>query len=648
MKNILLLRTNLILCALLTAGFVSVSIFSYASNIGMFRKEIEHESELTSESIFYQINSYFSGPVSVSVTMANDSLLKRLLAEEMDRLSDAAYLDRIQEYLNAYKEQYGYDSVFLVSTRTGRYYHYSGLDRVLTVENPENQWYYRFLSGAEDYALNVDNDESRTAGQAITTFVNCKIYDDDGDVMGVIGVGLRIGNLQGLLRSHKEQYGIRAMLVNDSGVAAISSEYNGENLSADLFDNFEYINTSNLTSVIAETGAEQKTFWVECRQVDCLVTSRFVPVIQWHLIVENDTSEMESQFRRQLLLGIGVAVIILLSVLVLVNKVVLAYNDRLLKQVVAQELEYYTLFKKNTEEMYADVYEFDITKGRAVGEKTQRFFESLGLSGDTGFAEAMKTIAEQQVKDEFRPGFLDMATPEYLLEAFQGGIRELNYDAMMNTHWEAYHWVRIRARLFLRTADQSVHMIIYSQDIHDEKERENRLRQESLTDPLTGLYNRRFMEEQLGKLIKSLSRTNGRLSILMIDIDFFKKYNDTYGHTGGDACLREVAGILQSVIKREDDYVARYGGEEFIAILPNTGAEGVRIIAERMLRSVADRAIPHEKSQTAGYVTVSIGGVTGVPEQHCNLEDYIRLADKALYTSKTNGRNRYTGEVLCN
>ncbi len=122
MKSALLLRTNLLLCALLAAGFAAVSFVNYSSTTERFRTDIEHVSELTTENIFHQINSYVTRPVSVSMTMANDSLLKRLLAEEANRMDDAEYLGQIQEYLNAYKAKYGYDSVFLVSTRTHRYY----------------------------------------------------------------------------------------------------------------------------------------------------------------------------------------------------------------------------------------------------------------------------------------------------------------------------------------------------------------------------------------------------------------------------------------------------------------------------------------------------------------------------------------------
>jgi len=161
-------------------------------------------------------------------------------------------------------------------------------------------------------------------------------------------------------------------------------------------------------------------------------------------------------------------------------------------------------------------------------------------------------------------------------------------------------------------------------------------------DALTGVYNRRFMENNLEKSMEMLSRSSGLLSVLMVDIDFFKKYNDTYGHGQGDVCLREVARATSSGIMRLNDFTARYGGEEFAAILPNTDENGARIVAEKLLNRVQELKIPHSDSTVAPYVTVSIGVTTGRVAYGQSWKDYIKRADDALYMSKRNGRNQYT------
>ena len=161
-------------------------------------------------------------------------------------------------------------------------------------------------------------------------------------------------------------------------------------------------------------------------------------------------------------------------------------------------------------------------------------------------------------------------------------------------------------------------------------------------DALTGIYNRRFFDENLKKTIKSLSRSRSALSLMMIDVDFFKKYNDTYGHSKGDDCLKTVAKILVKSLSRADDFVVRYGGEEFAVVLPNTEAAGARMIAEKLLENIQKYNIPHKTSDAAGCVTISIGVTTGSVNHTQNWTDYVKRADEALYISKQNGRNQYT------
>jgi len=166
------------------------------------------------------------------------------------------------------------------------------------------------------------------------------------------------------------------------------------------------------------------------------------------------------------------------------------------------------------------------------------------------------------------------------------------------------------------------------------------IRAEVEYDALTGIYNRRYFEETMERVISSLSRSGSLLSMMMIDIDFFKRYNDTYGHIEGDRCLKAVAQTLAECITRADDFVARYGGEEFIVVLPNTDEHGVRLLAEKMLDNVRDLYLPHEKSDVADYVTVSIGGTTGKVLHTHNPGDFVKRADEMMYKSKQEGRNR--------
>lgn len=161
-------------------------------------------------------------------------------------------------------------------------------------------------------------------------------------------------------------------------------------------------------------------------------------------------------------------------------------------------------------------------------------------------------------------------------------------------------------------------------------------------DVMTGIYNRRFMDDNLARIIRSLAREGGVLSVLMVDVDFFKRYNDTYGHSKGDDCLKVIASALSEGLMRANDFAARYGGEEFVVVLPGTDESEARVIANRLLENVREKNIPHEKNDAAPCVTISIGVTTAEVERTQTGVDYIKRADEALYLSKQNGRNCYT------
>ncbi|QBQ54895.1 diguanylate cyclase domain-containing protein [Nitrosococcus wardiae] len=173
------------------------------------------------------------------------------------------------------------------------------------------------------------------------------------------------------------------------------------------------------------------------------------------------------------------------------------------------------------------------------------------------------------------------------------------------------------------------------------------LRQLSSLDELTRVANRRKFKMTIRQEFQRAMRNKTPLSVIMIDIDNFKAYNDIYGHQAGDDCLRQVAKALSSVLKRPNDLLARYGGEEFVVILPETGSKGARSVAESLRRAVEILKIPHRyASQDGLQVTISLGVSTLVPQHDEDPTKLIAAADQALYQSKHAGRNRVTGASI--
>jgi diguanylate cyclase (GGDEF)-like protein len=168
----------------------------------------------------------------------------------------------------------------------------------------------------------------------------------------------------------------------------------------------------------------------------------------------------------------------------------------------------------------------------------------------------------------------------------------------------------------------------------------------NLTDGLTGVKNRRGFDEQLIKEYQRTMRANynnnqaAALSLILLDVDQFKLFNDNYGHVEGDHCLQNIARVLQQEIKRPGDYLARYGGEEFVILLPETSLEEAFTVAERLRVAVENLNIPHSQSDVSSFVTISLGVFSLVPTEHMNTDLFITYTDKALYKAKEAGRNR--------
>ena len=160
-------------------------------------------------------------------------------------------------------------------------------------------------------------------------------------------------------------------------------------------------------------------------------------------------------------------------------------------------------------------------------------------------------------------------------------------------------------------------------------------------DGLTEVANRRRFDQHLSKEWRRLGREQAPLSLILCDIDYFKKYNDFYGHQAGDACLRQIAQAMVRVAKRPSDLVARYGGEEFAIILPNTDAEGAVQVAQLIGAEIKLLNIPHAESDVSNVVTASLGISSQVPHPEMLVGSLIFSADRSLYAAKNQGRNTY-------
>lgn len=634
MRKNVLLRTNLAVCCIIILGFIATSVISYRSNQDILRKDVESVTALTAEGIYQQIDSTFSQPIHISQAMANDSLLRDFLAQEEAHQDDAAFIDTMREYLNGYQEKYGYDSVFLASAKTARYYHFRGLDRDLPPDNPENVWFYQFLESDVEYSLNIDNDEVKEADNGITVFINCRIEGPDGDTIGIVGVGFRVDYLQEMFRTYEEKYDVKVSLIDNGGCIQVSTDRTGYE-QANLFDTCEY---PQYREQILSGQDGMKSFWNTDSKHSGYLAVQYIPILDWRLVVENDTAALTRQIHMLFLREVLLITLIILVVLAVITSVIRSYNKRIIELTVSREQEHQSVFRKATEELYENIYEIDITHNRAASEATEHYFESLGASPSMPFNETLKIIAEKQIKEEFRQGYLDMFSPESVMKAFEEGSENLHYDFMISTDGEKYYWMQITAHIFYWDEDNSVRMLVYRQNIDEEKKRELYLFDRMQRDSLTSLLNKAATQEKIQEMLAE--RTGDLYAFFILDVDCFKRVNDWLGHAMGDDVLVEFAQTIRSQF-RDTDVTGRIGGDEFAVFLK---VPDVRT-AEKKAQELVN--VLHRRVNSAGKsldITASVG-VAVAPFAGSDFETLYRNADAALYQTKANGKNGYT--VYC-
>ncbi|MEL6927179.1 MAG: diguanylate cyclase [Cyanobacteria bacterium J06600_6] len=209
------------------------------------------------------------------------------------------------------------------------------------------------------------------------------------------------------------------------------------------------------------------------------------------------------------------------------------------------------------------------------------------------------------------------------------------YNARQSRRWQDWEidWLR-------KLTSQVTIAIQHSQLCGQLKTANQKLHQLAILDGLTGIANRRYFDLVLDKEWQRLAREGQPLSLILCDVDYFKAYNDTYGHQQGDRCLQKISQILQQSTRRPADLVARYGGEEFALILPNTNAPGALFLAHNIVRQLASKNLAHSTSPVSGIVTLSLGITTRIPKPKQPSSTIIEAADSLLYKAKKAGRNQ--------
>jgi diguanylate cyclase (GGDEF)-like protein/PAS domain S-box-containing protein len=253
-------------------------------------------------------------------------------------------------------------------------------------------------------------------------------------------------------------------------------------------------------------------------------------------------------------------------------------------------------------------------------------------------------VSAQDWIDRMHPEDREIVPNYCIAQSKAGHDHEADYRAL--TKSGGYIWIRDVVHVVRDAQGEVTSLVGFMFDISERKKTEEevlRLQKElehlSYKDGLTDLPNRRMFDSMIELEWLNAKRYRHPLSLILMDIDYFKQYNDHYGHLQGDACLKQVAQILSQAVTRSRDLIARFGGEEFVIVLPETDAVAARTIAERCQYLIAQANIAHQQSQVANILTISLGVNTIIPSQKDDLLRFIEKTDQQLYQAKQNGRN---------
>lgn len=322
MKRTSKIRINLLICAIILLGFAAVGITNYKSYSEIIKEDICNISKLTTTNMYAEIRNELARPIVVSLTMANDSFLKAwMLAESHGNLTDA-HMDKLTEYLTQLKDQYGYDTAFVVSETTKRYYYHGGLNKVISPEDDHDVWYYDFLDKNKPYDLDIDTDEVNQ--NQLTVFINCRITDEHGRLMGVTGVGLKLNRVQAMFQSFEDQFDLKTALFNKEGVVQVSTDTD-QIYQANVFDMHNL--GANKQDILAHDTLRNYEYQDD-RSSGYMIT-QYIEDMDWFLLVIKDTSVLRRTQNAQMVNDLIIFSLVVVCVLFIVDRLIRKNDQRL-------------------------------------------------------------------------------------------------------------------------------------------------------------------------------------------------------------------------------------------------------------------------------------------------------------------------------
>lgn len=331
MKSNRLFYVNLGIGVAIAIGFAVNNYIHHLSDLDFFEEETRDMANLASESLYARIDHILYEPINIVMTMANDVLLKKLLQEEHD---GSDYVQEMREYLNNYRVKYRYDTVFLASEKGKKYYYERGLSRSIE-DRSEESWYYNFLKDSRECYVEVDTDTAHNYD--FYTYTNCKIYGENGAIMGIVGMGMEKTYLRDIIREYDKNFGVEVYLTNAKGAVEVASREDGVR-TVNLFNQEPLVRFRSQILALQPPPSGQSSR-VELNDamlsytdrrggVDYVYSIRYIPSSAWYLVSVNDTADLGAAFKREMLISFLIGLVTIVVIVFIVIRIVMSHNRR--------------------------------------------------------------------------------------------------------------------------------------------------------------------------------------------------------------------------------------------------------------------------------------------------------------------------------
>ena len=324
-RKYILIISNLIIAFIIMLGFVLVIYTNTISCYQLVQTQIEETVTLTVDQITQKVESWMIEPVIVAKTMASDRFLQNWIAAEQDNLSSADYENTLCHYLKNFQEKYHYDTVFFVSSSSGRYYYQDGINKIVSPQDEHDIWYYNFLEMNQENDIELDLNQ--TANDAVTIFTNFRMEDDEGNLLGVAGVGFSVANIQQGIEEYEERSGMTLHILNQG-----SADNSFDRPYKSFISEEELQEALGGNSQIDIAQFQENTLnWVDFEDGTNCVIVKEIPSLRWYLIAYKTSDSIAQIFFQQMSHNFIYIVLILFSCVAITSAVAIYMNGKLLK-----------------------------------------------------------------------------------------------------------------------------------------------------------------------------------------------------------------------------------------------------------------------------------------------------------------------------